>query len=69
MTANLALQIGRLLFHRYFSKKLFEPRESLGPQARTNHAASFFCAAEEASKWLDFSTAKSFLVTFLDAKK
>jgi hypothetical protein len=24
----------------------------------------FFCAAEEVSKWLDFSTAKAFLVTF-----
>jgi hypothetical protein len=41
----------------------------LGPQARTNAKASFFCAAEEVSKWLDFSTAMSFLVTFLDAKK
>jgi hypothetical protein len=36
----------------------------MGPQARTDAGASFFCAAEEASKWLDFSTAKAFLVTF-----
>jgi hypothetical protein len=36
----------------------------MGPQARTDAKASFFCAAEEVSKWLDFSTAEPFWLLF-----